>query len=154
MQMKSELPFDISRENLRLALRWAQLANYWREHWCALRVRQVELNARTLKRERDVIATCSDWNEIIASTQTIMRDHAAEMMSLMQESIGLELLGRNALAHVFSESLTDWQETWHGLNRIAGTGNAGESVLREVIRRNESGQASPRALVKGDQHVA
>ncbi|MFM0136343.1 hypothetical protein [Caballeronia grimmiae] len=39
-------------------LRWTQLANDWRKHLCALRVRQVELDARTLKRERDAIAAC------------------------------------------------------------------------------------------------
>lgn len=155
MQIKLEQPFDIPRENLRLALRWAQLANDWRKHLCALRVRQVELDARTLKRERDAIAACSDWSEVIASTQTIMRDHAAEIMSLMQESIGLELSGRSALPEAFSESLTQWQEAWlEQMNRIAGAGTVAESMLREGIRGNVPEQASPHALGNGDQHVA
>ncbi|MFM0136342.1 hypothetical protein [Caballeronia grimmiae] len=84
-----------------------------------------------------------------------MRDHAAEMMSLMQESIGLELSGRNALPQAFSESLTAWQEAWlEQMNRIAGAGTVAESMLREVIRGDVPEQASPRALGKGDQHVA
>jgi hypothetical protein len=150
MQMKPEQPFDVPRENLRLTLRWVQLANDWRKHLCAIQMRKIELDARTVSRERAAIAACNDWNEVAASTQTIMRDYVAEMMSLTQESIGLELSGKDAVTQVFSKSLMDWQQAWLGqASRFVGAGNVAELMPHDVARGDESGSRA-----KGDQHAA
>ena len=150
MQMKPEQPFDVSRENLRLGLRWVQLANDWRMHLCAIQMRKIELDARTVAQERDALATCSSWNDVAASTQTIVRDYVAQMMSLAQESIGLELSEKDAVTQVFSKSLMEWQQAWLGqASRFVGAGNIAELMPLAVMRDDES-----ETRAKGDQHVA
>ncbi|WP_250479078.1 MULTISPECIES: hypothetical protein [unclassified Caballeronia] len=150
MQIKPEQPFDVPRENLRLGLRWVQLANDWRKHLCAIQMQKIELDARTVSREREAIAACNDWNEVASSTQTIMRDYVAQMMSLAQESIGLELSEKDAVTQVLSKSLMDWQQAWlRQASRFVRAGNIAEFMPLGVMRGDES-----EARAKGDQHVA
>ncbi len=137
MATEFDIPFDICRANVGLALRMLTFGQEWRQHACTLEKLRAERDLDALRKVRESLGAAKDWNELCSNVQAMLHDYFAINSNIWQQSIGFAVRNQNAFDESLRDVLKGWQSAWAGERQKAVTENAAGTPMHEWMQHFE-----------------
>lgn len=137
MESEFNTSFGMYRANLDIALRMLASRQEWRQHACAFEKQRIDRDVDTLRRMRESTAAAKDWNEYLASFQTVLRDYLATTSNIWQQSMGLAARNCDAFGEAVRDALNNWQAAWAEQWKKAADVTGSGAPVREWLRQLE-----------------